>query len=287
MSDTEKRLESNGSFELDDTQERVFDAEMDQKVWRKLDMYLLPVVAMFYLLSFLDRTNIANARVAGFQKDLGITNHQYSIALTVTYVPYIAAELPSNLLLKAVGPNKMLPTMLTLWGVVTALQGIVKTYSGLLVARFFLGLLEGGVFPGLVLYLSYFYPRYKMNLRICAFFSSASLSGAFSGILAYGIIQMSGVGNRPGWSWIFILEGVFTVAFGLASYFLLPRSVEAARFLTQKEKEYVVAVLREDSAHQEEERFTWREVGEAFKLPQVWFMGFVFFLSGVIVFSLA
>jgi len=110
-----------------------------------------------------------------------MSNKEYSIALTVTYVPYIVAELPSNLMLKvcdswgilckytdtskAVGPNYMLPTMLTLWGVVTTLQGVVKTYGGLLACRFFLGLLEGGVFPGLVLYLSYFYPRYKMNLR--------------------------------------------------------------------------------------------------------------------------
>lgn len=112
---------------------------MGKGVWRKLDLWLLPTVAMFYLLSFMDRTNFANARVAGLQKHLGMTNKQYSIALTVTYVPYIVAELPSNLLLKAVGPNLMLPTMLTLWGVVTALQGTVTSYKALLVARFFLG----------------------------------------------------------------------------------------------------------------------------------------------------
>ena len=126
-----------------------------EKVWRKMDLYVLPVVAMFYLLSFLvshllhyvegksfmlpqDRTNFGNARVAGLQKDLKLTNKQYSIALTVTYVPYIFAELPSNLLLKvceclvlefrtneaqAVGPDRLLPVLLTLWGIVTTSQG--------------------------------------------------------------------------------------------------------------------------------------------------------------------
>jgi sugar phosphate permease len=265
----------------------VDDPAMEKRVWRKIDMYVLPVVAMFYLLSFLDRTNVSNARVAGLQADLKMTNKQYSIALTVTYVPYILAELPSNLMLKAVGPNLVLPTMLTLWGVVTTLQGVVKTYSGLLACRFFLGLLEGGVFPGLVLYLSYFYPRYKMNFRVSMFFSSASVSGAFGGILAYGIIRMNGIDNRPGWAWIFILEGIFTVLFGLSSYFTLPRSVDKAWFFTPEEKSYVNAKLLEDNAQKDEEGFTWKEVIEATKLPQVWFLAIAFFLDGVVLYSLA
>ncbi|GLB38895.1 putative major facilitator superfamily protein [Lyophyllum shimeji] len=261
-----------------------------EKAWRKIDMWVLPVVAMFYLLSFLDRTNLGNARVAGLQKDLKMTNKQYSIALTVTYVPYIVAELPSNLLLKTVGPNLMLPTMLTLWGVVTTLQGVVKTYHGLLACRFFLGLLEGGVFPGLVLYLSFFYPRQRLQWRISGFFSTASISGAFSGLLAFAIINMNGVGNRPGWAWIFILEGLFTVLFGVSSYFTLPRSPAHARFLTAKEKEYVIAQLKETGAtglDEDSDKFSWREVGRAFMLPQVWMLAVIFFLDGTLVYALA
>ncbi|KAL0573852.1 hypothetical protein V5O48_008093 [Marasmius crinis-equi] len=278
------KLATSSTGSIDDV---TTNPALEKRVWRKLDMYVLPIVAMFYLLSFLDRTNVANARVAGLQKDLKMTNKEYSIALTVTYVPYILAELPSNLVLKAVGPNLMLPTMLTLWGIVTTLQGLVKSYSGLLAARFFLGLLEGGVFPGLVLYLSYFYPRYKMNLRVSSFFAAASLSGAFSGILAYGIIRMNGVGGKPGWAWIFILEGLFTVAFGILSYFILPRSVDRAYFLNAEEKRYVDAKLAEDSIHSEEASFSWREVVEAFKLPQLWFLGPTLFWSGVTLYSLA
>ncbi|KAJ3913969.1 major facilitator superfamily domain-containing protein [Lentinula edodes] len=290
-SETSKDVSSSKSISSGD---RVIeDRVMEKRVWRKIDMYVVPVVAMFYLLSFLDRTNVANARVAGLQTDLKMSNKEYSIALTVTYVPYIVAELPSNLMLKlnccnqAVGPNLMLPTMLTLWGVVTTLQGVVKTYSGLLACRFFLGLLEGGVFPGLVLYLSYFYPRYKMNLRVSMFFSAASLSGAFSGILAFGIINMDGIGNRPGWAWIFILEGLFTVLFGASSYFTLPRSVDTAWFFNAEEKSYVNAKLLEDNTQKDEERFTWKEVVEATKLPQVWFLAIAFFLDGVVLYSLA
>lgn len=251
-------------------------------------MFILPVVAMFYLLSFLDRTNFGNARVAGLQKQLNLTNQQYSIALTVTYVPYIVAELPSNLLLKAVGPNLMLPTMLTLWGVVATLQGVVTNYSGLLACRFFLGLFEGGVFPGLVLYLSFFYPRQMLQWRITAFFSTASISGAFSGILAYGIIRMDGIGGRPGWAWIFILEGLFTVAFGLASYFLLPSDPLHIKFFNEQQKHYVIAKLKEDGTRNEEaDKFSWKEVARAFELPHVWILALVLFCDGTVLYSLA
>ncbi|KAK7034630.1 hypothetical protein VNI00_012272 [Paramarasmius palmivorus] len=292
-----------GSINPDETAAEV-DPRLEKRVWRKLDLFVLPVAALFYFWAFLDRTNIANARVAGLQRDLKMTNHQYSVALTVTYVPYIAAELPSNWVLKvwklylvifladsvneqAVGPNYMLPTMLSLWGVVTICQGVVKTYGSLLACRFFIGFFEGGLFPGLTLYMSYFYPRYKMNLRVSAYFASASLSGAFSGILAYGIVRMDGVSGRSGWSWIFILEGFVTVAFGLVSYFLLPRNVEKAWFFNAEEKRYVSARLREDNTQKDEDHFTWREVREAFKLPQVWLSAFTLFMSGTILYSLA
>ncbi|EAU82199.2 hypothetical protein CC1G_10601 [Coprinopsis cinerea okayama7 len=263
---------------------------LERKVWFKLDKWILPVVTMFYLLSFLDRTNLGNARVAGLQKDLKMTNDQYSIALTVTYIPYILAELPSNLLLKAVGPNLMLPTMLTLWGIVTALQGLVTSYGGLLAARFFLGLFEGGVFPGLVLYLSSFYPRQKLQWRISVFFSAASLSGAFSGLLAFGIINMHGVGNKPGWAWIFILEGLFTFCFGVTSFVLLPRSPAHATFLRKEERDYVMARLKEDGAVERDDRvdkFSWKEVRKAFGLPQVWLLAIVLFMDGTVLYGLA
>ncbi|KAL4260553.1 MFS transporter superfamily protein [Pleurotus pulmonarius] len=253
---------------------------LESRVWHKLDYYVLPVVAMIYLLSFLDRTNIGNVRVSGFQEDLNITNTQYSMALTVTSIPYIAAELPSNLLLRAVGPNRMLPVMLTLWGIVTTLHGFVESYYGLLTT---LMVTVGGIVPGLVLYLSLFYPRHKMNIRMTAFFSLASLSGAFSGILAFGIIKIkqSPTQARPGWAWVFIIEGIFTVLFGFASFALLPRSPKTAYFLTPEEREYVVCVLREDASI-DDELFRWSEVGKAFMAPQVVMLGIIFFFTGAI-----
>ncbi|KAJ7611778.1 major facilitator superfamily domain-containing protein [Roridomyces roridus] len=264
------------------------DPELEAKVWRKLDLWILPVVSIFYLFSFLDRTNIGNAKVAGLLTELHMTPKQYSIALTVTYVPYIVVELPANLLLKRIGPNVMLPSMITLWGVVTACQGTVKTYGGLLACRFFLGLLEGGVLPGIVLYLSFFYPRLRLQTRVATFFSTASLAGAFGGILAYGIIHLNGQHGHSGWQWIFNIEGVITVFLGLVSFLLLPASPDSVRFLNEEEKAYVKVKLVEDGVIEEKyDAFSWGEVVKGFISIHVLLASTLFFFGGALLYSLA
>jgi len=165
----------------------------------------------------------------------------------------------------------------------------VKTYGGLLACRFFLGLLEGGVFPGLVLYLSFFYPRLRLQTRVSAFFSAASISGAFGGIMAYGIINLNGKAGHSGWQWIFIIEGAITVVVGLVSFFLLPDTPDKARFLNEEEKSYIKAKLKEDGAigSEEADSFSWSEVIKAFTSLHILLVAIVFFFSGVVLYSLA
>ena len=103
------------------------------------------------------------------------------------------------------GPHIMLPTLVVSWGLVTTFQGFVHNYSGLIAARFFLGLTEGAILPSLVAYLSTFYPRERLGKRLAFFFSATSLAGAFSGLLASAILKMEGAGGKRGWQWIFIL----------------------------------------------------------------------------------
>jgi len=118
-----------------------YGTEADQQVpasypgaWRKMDCFIVPLCTMMFFLSFLDRTNVSNARLAGLQQELKMTNTQYSIALTVTYIPYIMVEIPTNLLYKMIGPHIMLPTMLTLWGLVCTLQGHSNVVSIVLIS---------------------------------------------------------------------------------------------------------------------------------------------------------
>ncbi|KZV68747.1 MFS general substrate transporter [Peniophora sp. CONT] len=260
----------------------------------KMDVVVIPLVGMYYLLSFLDRSNIGNAKIAGLTKDLKMTPHDFSVALTITYVPYIIMELPMNLLMKRLGPNITLPLMVTLWGMVTACQGAVKSYGGLLACRFFLGALEGGLFPGITLYLSSFYRRHDMQLRFSMMFSAASLAGAFSGLLAAAIENMAGDRNIAGWAWIFILEGVFTTVFGIVSYFIIPDSPNNVRLLSKAEREAYVQSLAQDwsgdadADGKETEVFSWSEVSSVFtNAPHVLLLSLPLFFNGVTLYGLA
>ncbi|KAI0690801.1 MFS general substrate transporter [Cytidiella melzeri] len=264
--------------------------------WRKMDCTVLPVVTVIFFLSFLDKGNIGNARIAGLQHELGMSDYQYTIALTVTFIPYILVELPSNLWLRRIGPNVLLPAMTTLWGIAVVLQGLVTSYSGLIACRFFIGLFEGGLLPGITLYLSSFYPKQKLQLRISLFFVSTTLAGAFSGLLASAIVHMDGVGHKPGWAWIFILEGLFTVLFGLLSFFVLPRTHAHVAFLTPVEKAYVEDALCEDELlptfdHSSKEmqggRVTRNDVWKAMRMVHVWLCVGAGFFNGATLSGLA
>jgi len=116
----------------------------EKKILRKMDMRLIPMLALLYLLSFLDRGNIGNAKIEGLVEDLNMTGSQYNWTLTVFFFTYAAFEVPSNLLLKKLRPSIWLPSIMVAWGVVMTLMGIVKDYEGLLVARIFLGVAEAG-----------------------------------------------------------------------------------------------------------------------------------------------
>ncbi|KAL4899189.1 hypothetical protein BDW74DRAFT_183932 [Aspergillus multicolor] len=213
------------------------------RILRKVDIRVIPILAIFYLMSFLDRGSIGNAKIQGLPEDLGLVGQQYNWCLTVFFFPYSFLEPLSNLLLVRLKPSIWLPSIVTAWGIVMTLTGIVHNYSGLLAARFFLGLTEAGLFPGLAFYISLWYPRANAQFRLALIFASASMAGAFSGLLAYLIVKMDGVGGLEGWRWIFILEGLLTVVVAVASFWLVWDEPKTATFLTDKERNVLVASL--------------------------------------------
>ncbi|KAK2041010.1 major facilitator superfamily transporter [Colletotrichum somersetense] len=252
----------------------------EKKILRKMDTRLIPMLALLYLLSFLDRGNIGNAKIEGLQEDLNITPDQYNLCLTVFFFTYAAFEVPSNLLLKKLRPSVWLPTIMVSWGVVMTLTGIVKNYHGLLVSRIFLGLTEAGLFPGVSYYLTMWYCRHEIQFRQALFFSAASIAGAFSGLLAFGIGKMDGVAGLEGWRWLFILEGILTVLVAFMAFFTLHDFPETAKFLSEEERAFVIHRLKyqgqvrakADNHVQvvEADGFKWRYVWDAFKDWQIW-----------------
>ncbi|KAL9024624.1 MAG: hypothetical protein Q9196_006384, partial [Gyalolechia fulgens] len=235
---------------------------LDQRITRSFDSHIIPWLFGIWLLAFIDRSNIGNSRIDGLATDLKLDGNKFNIALTVFYIPYILVDVPSNWLVKHFGANHYLPGLLISWGVVGMCTGFVNDYRGLLACRFFLGLCEGGLLGGMILYLSMFYRRHELLFRIGLVYCAAPLSGAFGGLLATGLANIRHNGyNR--WPWIFIVEGVITIAYGLVVIFFLPATPSNARFLTDSERDAAVHRMGLDAhgaspeSKVESEKFSW------------------------------
>ncbi|CAL5873068.1 uncharacterized protein PFLUO_LOCUS7337 [Penicillium psychrofluorescens] len=242
----------------------------EKALLRKLDYRLLPPLTLLYLLSFLDRSNVGNAKLEGMTTDVGMSGDQYLTGLTLYFIGYVLFEIPCNIVLKKTTPRTWLPSLTLVWGVVATLLGVVQNYPGFLSSRFFLGVAESGLFPGVVFYLSMWYKRNEQHYRVALFFSAASLAGAFGGILAWGIAHMKGVGGYNGWRWIFILEGLLTIIVSIIAYFWVYNYPATAEFLTEEEREFIQFRLKNDNDATRDEKFTWSAVLDAFKDPKVW-----------------
>ncbi|KAI0080273.1 MFS general substrate transporter [Panus rudis PR-1116 ss-1] len=234
----------------------------ERRLMRRIDLHVVPWLAVLYLLNFLDRGNIGNARLYHMQDDIHITDKQYLIALTVFFFPYSLFEPPSNVALKKLRPARWLGFIMFVWGIAMTMHGLVTNYAGLLGLRFLLGLAEAGLYPGVVFYMSCWYKRSELGTRVGVFFSSATVAGAFSGLLAAAIHNMDGIGGKPGWAWIFIIEGLLTVVCAVLSFWILQDFPDTAKFLNDTERVWVVRRLQED--------MKFSAGGEKFKMKYVW-----------------
>ncbi|GAB7357232.1 hypothetical protein MBLNU459_g8212t1 [Dothideomycetes sp. NU459] len=237
-------------------------AAIDKRLVRKLDLQLIPWLSFLYLISFLDRTNIGNAKIDGLTTNLHLTPGQYNASLSIFFVSYSIFEPLTNVLLKRLRPSVFLPMIMLLWGIIMVTMGLVHDFAGLATARWFLGMAEAGLFPGVNYYLSCWYKRSELGIRAAIFFSAAALAGSFGGLLAAAIAQMKGIGGKPGWAWIFILEGLATVIVGIVSYWMVHDFPDEAKFLSDDDRARVIRRLREDAQSSAEH--------EEFKMAYFW-----------------
>ncbi|KAI1101472.1 MFS general substrate transporter [Jackrogersella minutella] len=239
--------------------------KIDRKLVWRLDWILIPWLCILYLLAFLDRTNIGNAKVANLPQDLHLQlPGQYNLTLTIFFISYSLFEPLTNVLLKRLRPSIFVPIIMVLWGASMLGMGFVYNFSGLMAARWFLGLAEAGLFPGINYYLSCWYKRSELGVRAAIFFSAAAISGSFGGLLAAAIELMDGIGGRPGWAWIFILEGLLTIVFGVISFWMVHDFPDQATFLSDQDRARVVRRLKLDqqsSAEHEEWKMSYLIAG--------------------------
>ncbi|KAK2846422.1 hypothetical protein FQN49_005736 [Arthroderma sp. PD_2] len=258
-----EKIQASDDAEVDDIDEirrsvESYSPEETRRILRKVDYRLIPLLTVLYLLAFIDRGNIANAKIAGLETDLRLHGPQYNIALTLFFVPYGLFEVPSNIILKILRPSVWIAIMMLAWGAVTTRKADAGQK------------LQSGFFPAATYLLTIWYKRYEVQQRMAIFYGSASLSGAFSGLLAFAIQKMHGVANLAGWRWIFILEGLLPVILSLAVWFILPDSPERAKFLTKEERDFLANRLSIETGSGQgrvtnNDKITLRHVIAAFK----------------------
>lgn len=251
---------------------------LERHLIRKLDRMLIPPIMLLYLFSFLDRVNIGNARLYHLERDLGLSPTQYQTAISILFVTYIISELPSNLVLKKFRPSRWISFIATTWGIVATLTGVVSSYGGLVACRLILGLLEGGLFPGLTVYLTLFYTKREIALRVGYLFVSAAVAGSVGGLLAYAIGFMDGVAGQSGWRWILIIEGLPSFVLGIACWWWLADEPETAYYLSEEERELVqIRKRRQIGWSRSADEFRKEDVIKALKDWKVWMFCFAQF----------
>ncbi|KAH7029794.1 major facilitator superfamily domain-containing protein [Microdochium trichocladiopsis] len=227
---------------------------LNKKLVRKLDLRLMAPLIVMYIMNYLDRNAIGAAKISGIVPDLGLSDSQFQVCVSILFVgSYILMQIPSNLFLNKIGkPAMYLPACMIVWGAVCACTGAVHNFSGLAATRFLLGFVEAAYFPGCMLCLSVWYTRKELALRTALLYCGSLFSGAFSGLIAAGITSsLEGAMGLKSWRWLFIIEGAVTVALALVVSPILPDFPHNTKWLSEQER--ALAMWRQTSDIGEED----------------------------------
>ncbi|KAF1846583.1 uncharacterized protein K460DRAFT_377746 [Cucurbitaria berberidis CBS 394.84] len=276
-------LDSVQSYEL-------YTPDEDRAVLKKLDRRLVLFMALLYCLSFLDRSNIGNARIAGLNDDLKLSSTQYEWLLWAFYITYVLFEWMA-LMYRLVPPHIYISMCVLGWGIVASLQAVATSFSFLLILRVFLGISEAAFGPGVPFYLSFFFRRHELAFRIGLFVSASPLSASFAGALAYLITLVGEHSPLSPWRLLFLLEGFPSVLVAVWAWDFVPDGPGIAKWLSPRQREVAVLRLRQEKENEEDERETEkrrgrgrvnvREVLQTLKDPKCYLTALMFFSCNV------
>lgn len=233
----------------------VFSSEVDTTVrksaYRKIAFRLMPFLMLCYFCAYLDRVNVGFAKLQ-MMSDLQFSEAVYGLGAGIFFIGYFLCEVPSNIVLHKVGARRWIARIMITWGILSGCFAFVQTEWQFYTLRFLLGVAEAGLAPGLLLYLTYWFPSYRRARMTVLWFIAIPISGMIGGPLS-GLImdRMSGVHGWFGWQWMFVIEAIPTVIVGLLVLAVLKDSVQDANWLTQDEKNLVKQELAQDNQHKE------------------------------------
>ncbi|KAL4950728.1 major facilitator superfamily domain-containing protein [Aspergillus filifer] len=226
----------------------------ERQIVRKIDWHVcLWACVMFFGLQ-VDRSNLVQAVSDNMLDDLGLSTNDYNTGNIIFYISFLSAELPSQLISKALGPDRWIPMQMSLWSLVAISQSFLQGRKSFFLTRSLLGMLEGGFIPDIVLWLSYFYTSRELPTRLSLFWTTLSVTEILGSFLAFGVLHMRGALGWGGWRWLFLIEGLITLVVGIASFFKMPASAVETKtwfrpkgWFSEREVKIVVnRVLRDD-----------------------------------------
>ncbi|KAI5294414.1 hypothetical protein KEM55_006624 [Ascosphaera atra] len=209
------------------------DPEVEKCLLKKLDMRLPLITGLLYLVAFLDRSNIGNAKIAGLEQDMNLNTNTYNWLLNLFYISYVVFEFLA-FMWKIVPPHYWASATVLIWGIASTCQAAAQNWSGMMALRFIMGMAEAGFGPGVPYLLSFFYNRRELGFRCGLFLSAAPLANCFAGALAYGLT--SAHSKLESWRLLFLVEGCITIVVAPLAFFFLPDSAATAKFLTEEER---------------------------------------------------
>uniref|UniRef100_UPI000F08E03E MFS transporter n=2 Tax=Pseudomonas TaxID=286 RepID=UPI000F08E03E len=251
-------------------------------VYRRITLRLIPFIFICYLFNYLDRVNVGFAKLQMLDA-LSFSETVYGLGAGIFFIGYVLCGLPSNLALNRFGPRRWIGLMMITWGMFSTCLLFVTTPVEFYVLRFLTGMAEAGFFPGIVLYLSRWYPNQRRGRIMALFMSAIPVSGLLGGPFSGWILNhfAAGQGGMAGWQWMFLIQGLPTVALGVLAFFLLCDKVEDARWLTPEQRQRVKTDITQDELNRPVQGKS--SVASVLTMPFIWILGFIYFCiqSGV------
>ncbi|KZF21980.1 MFS general substrate transporter [Xylona heveae TC161] len=261
------------------------DPQLEKRTLAKFDKYLLPQLFVILILAYLDRTNIGNAKVFGFEDGIGLKGTQFNTLSTIFYPTYVTLEVPWTMAVKRFGANQVLGVAMVAWSIITLGTGFIHNYHQAIAVRILLGTFEACLVPSIAFIISTIWSRESQSKRMAMIYGCQCLSGAFGGLIAYGIESMGRKHGLDSWRWLFIIEGAASVGLCAICWLLLPRSAEGAWFLSAEEKEVMRARKQRDILYKGSEEFSWSYARMAFTDPFIYVASLSFFCSSIALFG--
>nr|WP_207280539.1 MFS transporter [Thiocystis violacea] len=241
---------------------------------RRLTWRLIPFLGLLYIVAYLDRINISFAALQ-MNQDLGLSAVAYGTGAGLFFLGYVLFEIPSNLILQRIGPRIWIARIMVSWGLISTAMALTQGETSFYVLRFLLGVAEAGFFPGIILYLTGWFPARDRARAMALFATATALAGVIGSPLSGALLELDGAWGGRGWHWLFVLEGLPAVLLGVVVLFKLPDRPDQARWLPQDERDWLKRTLeREREANSARQRQT---LGEALGSLDVWRLGLVYF----------